>query len=77
MREADPSLGETCHGMISNAGDALLAGARAADAVRPKPTITHLLKLVGAIALAPEQDSNGSSEADVLLGIVMDGVHAR
>ncbi|WP_342669431.1 hypothetical protein [Streptomyces katrae] len=50
---------ETCHDMITNAGDTLLARAREADAVRPGMTITQLLKLVGAIALAAEQDIDG------------------
>ncbi|WP_308402508.1 helix-turn-helix domain-containing protein [Streptomyces sp. TBY4] len=77
MREADPALGETCHDMITSAGDALLARARAADAVRPGITITQLLKLVGAIALATEQDADGPAEADLLLAIAIDGVRAR
>jgi len=77
MRDTDPSLGETCHDMITHAGDALLARARAADAVRPEMTITQLLKLVGAIALATEQDIDGPAEADLLLAIAIDGVRAR
>ncbi|MEU9377597.1 helix-turn-helix domain-containing protein [Streptomyces sp. NPDC048255] len=77
MRDADPTLGETCHDLITNAGDALLARARAADAVRPEITITQLLKLVGAIALATEQDIDGPAEADLLLAIAIDGVRAR
>ncbi|MCX5409785.1 TetR/AcrR family transcriptional regulator [Streptomyces sp. NBC_00335] len=74
MRDGDPALGETCHGMITTAGDALLARAQAADAVRPGITITLLLKLVGAIALATEQDTDGPAEADLLLAIAIDGV---
>ncbi|MCQ8773854.1 TetR/AcrR family transcriptional regulator [Streptomyces telluris] len=77
MHEADPALGETCHDMISSAGDALLARAREADAVRPGITITQLLKLVGAVALATEQDIDGPAEADLLLAIAIDGVRAR
>ncbi|MFE3717200.1 TetR/AcrR family transcriptional regulator [Streptomyces cyaneofuscatus] len=77
MRDADPTLGETCHDMITNAGDALLTRAREADAVRPGITITQLLKLVGAIALATEQDTDGLTEADLLLAIAIDGVRAR
>ncbi|GAB7188489.1 helix-turn-helix domain-containing protein [Kitasatospora sp. Ki12] len=77
MRDADPALGETCHDMITDAGDALLARARAADAVRPGITTTRLLRLVGAIALATEQDSDGPAEADLLLTIAIDGVRAR
>ncbi|MFB7355728.1 TetR/AcrR family transcriptional regulator [Streptomyces gardneri] len=77
MRDADPSLGETCHDMITSAGDALLTRARAADAVRPEVTITRLLKLVGAIALATEQDPDGAAEAELLLAIAIDGVRTR
>lgn len=57
MREAEPGFGATCHDMIAAAGDALLV--RAGDAVRPGVTISQLLKLVGAIALATEQDADG------------------
>ncbi|MFE5709892.1 TetR/AcrR family transcriptional regulator [Streptomyces sp. NPDC056501] len=74
MRDADPALGETCHDMITTAGDALLARARAAGAVRPEVTVTRLLKLVGAIALATEQEADGPAEAGLLLGIAIDGV---
>lgn len=77
MRDADPALGETCHHMITKAGDALLVRAREADAVRPGITVTQLLKLVGAIALATEQDTEGPAEADLLLAIAIDGVRAR
>jgi AcrR family transcriptional regulator len=75
MREAEPGFGATCHDMIAAAGDALLV--RAGDAVRPGVTISQLLKLVGAIALATEQDADGPAEADLLLGIAIDGVRAR
>lgn len=77
MRDADPTLGETCHDMITNAGDALLARAREADTVRPGITIAQLLKLVGAIALATEQDIDGPAEADLLLAIAIDGVRTH
>ncbi|MFG2873604.1 TetR/AcrR family transcriptional regulator [Streptomyces sp. NPDC048337] len=77
MRDADPALGETCHDMITAAGDALLSRARGAGAVRPDVTTPRLLKLVGAIALATEQDADGPAEADHLLAIAIDGVRAR
>ncbi|MFD8973234.1 TetR/AcrR family transcriptional regulator [Streptomyces sp. NPDC059593] len=77
MRDADPALGETCHDMITTAGDALLARARAAGAVRPEVTVTRLLKLVGAIALATEEEADGPAEAGLLLGIALDGVRTR
>lgn len=47
------------------------------DAVRPEITIVHLLKLVGAIALASEHEADGPSEADHLLAIAIDGVRPR
>ncbi|MEV5748520.1 helix-turn-helix domain-containing protein [Actinoallomurus sp. NPDC052308] len=77
IRGGDPTLGSTCHDMIINAGDALLARARTADAVRPEIAITHLLKLVSAIALATEHDPDGPAEADRLLAIAIDGVRAH
>lgn len=73
----DPTLGDTCHTMIVNAGSELLARAHQAQAVRPDVTITQLLKLVGAIALATEHDHDGAAEADRLLTLVIDGVHPR
>lgn len=60
--------------MITTAGDALLTHARAAGVVRSGITITQLLKLVGATALATEQDADGPAEADLLLAIAIDGV---
>lgn len=77
MRGGDPTLGGTCHDMIINAGDALLARARAANAVRPEIAVTHLLKLVSAISLATEQEPDGPAEADRLLAIAVDGVRAH
>ncbi|MFI6599152.1 TetR/AcrR family transcriptional regulator [Nonomuraea sp. NPDC050536] len=77
MRGGDPTLGSTCHDMIINAGDALLARARTAAAVRPEIAITQLLKLVSAIALATEQDPDGPAEADRLLAIAIEGVRAH
>ncbi|MBT2407987.1 TetR/AcrR family transcriptional regulator [Streptomyces sp. ISL-87] len=77
MHGNDPTLGSTCHEMIINAGDALIARARAAGAVRPKIAIVHLLKLVSAISLATEQDPDGPAEADRMLAIAIDGVRAH
>ena len=77
MHGGDPTLGETCHDMITSAGDALLARARAAGVVRPEITISQLLKLVSAISLAIEQEPDGPAEADRLLAIAIDGIRAR
>ncbi|MGW1763519.1 TetR/AcrR family transcriptional regulator [Streptomyces sp. NPDC002073] len=77
MQDGDPALGESCHDMITTAGDSLLSRAQAADLVRPGITITQLLKLVGAIALATEHDVDGRAEADLLLTIAIDGVRTR
>ncbi|MEV0415261.1 helix-turn-helix domain-containing protein [Streptomyces sp. NPDC050448] len=76
-RDGEPTLGSTCHAMIVSAGDQLLTRAREAHAVRPEVTITQLLKLVGAIALATEQEPDGPAEADRLLALAIDGVRAR
>ncbi|MBT2387646.1 hypothetical protein [Streptomyces sp. ISL-11] len=46
-------------------------------AVRPEATVTQLLKLVSAIALATEQEPDGPAEADQLLALAIDGVRAR
>lgn len=75
--DGDPTLGETCHTMIVSAGDALLVRARDARAVRPGVTVTQLLALVSAIALATEQEPDGPAEADRLLALVIDGVRPR
>ncbi|MFI5801942.1 TetR/AcrR family transcriptional regulator [Streptomyces sp. NPDC051561] len=77
IQNGDPSLGETCHAMITTAGGPLLARARAADAARAGITIAALLKLVGAIALATERDHDGPAEAGLLLAIAIDGVRTR
>jgi hypothetical protein len=73
----DPTLGDSCHAMILNAGGELLARAHHADAVRPDVTVVHLLKLVGAISLATEHDPDGVAEAGRLLDLVVDGVRPR
>ncbi|MFG1687142.1 TetR/AcrR family transcriptional regulator [Nonomuraea sp. NPDC049269] len=75
--EGDPAWGATCHTMIVNAGDELLASARRAGAVRPDIAIADLLKLVNAISLAVEQEPDGTAEADRLLALAIDGVHLR
>ncbi|MGO4424543.1 TetR/AcrR family transcriptional regulator, partial [Streptomyces sp. MCAF7] len=76
-RDGDPTLGSTCHAMITTVGDELLDRARHVNAVRPDVTITQLLKLVSAIALATEEDPDGPGEANQLLDLAIDGVRAR
>ncbi|MCO5974512.1 TetR/AcrR family transcriptional regulator [Actinoallomurus soli] len=76
LMRGDPALGSGCHDMVIDAGDALLARARAAGVVRPGIAITHLLKLVSAIALATEHEPDGPAEADRMLAIAIDGVRA-
>lgn len=76
-RDGAPTLGSTCHAMITKAGDELLDRARHMNAVRPDVTITQLLKLVSAIALATEEEPDGPGEADRLLNLAIDGVRAR
>lgn len=77
MRDTDTALGDTCHAMITLAGDTLLARAQAAGAARVDITVTQLLKLVGAIALATERDTDGPAEVDLLVSIAIDGVRTR
>ncbi len=73
--EGDPTLGATCHTMITNAGADLLARACRANAARPDVSITDLLKLVNAICLAVEQEPDGVAQADRLLTLALAGVH--
>ncbi|MEU7166779.1 hypothetical protein AB0A70_19410 [Streptomyces morookaense] len=76
-RDGEPTLGSTCHAMISSAGDELLDRARHMNAVRPDVTIPQLLKIVSAIALATEEEPDGPGEAGQLLNPAIDGVRAR
>ncbi|MCL3997716.1 TetR/AcrR family transcriptional regulator [Streptomyces lavenduligriseus] len=75
---------------VAGAGDHCVAGgcsrlwvavacdrARRMKAVRPDVTITQLLKLVSAIALATEEEPDGPAEADRLLDLAIDGARAR
>ncbi|MET8054594.1 helix-turn-helix domain-containing protein [Streptosporangium sp. NPDC005286] len=76
-QDGDPTLGATCHTMITNAGADLLARARRANAVRADVSITDLLKLVNAISLATEQEPDGAAQADRLLTLALTGVHPQ
>ncbi|MEQ4724673.1 helix-turn-helix domain-containing protein [Nonomuraea sp. B19D2] len=73
-QDGDPTLGTTCHTMIVNAGEGLLARARQAGAVREDVSITDLLKLANAISLAVEQEPDGMAQADRLLNLALTGV---
>nr|BFE86984.1 TetR/AcrR family transcriptional regulator [Planobispora longispora] len=70
----DPALGATCHTMILDAGEEVLARARRAGAVRPDVSIADLLTLVSAISQATEGGPDGSAQADRLLGLALNGV---
>ncbi|MEU7900342.1 TetR/AcrR family transcriptional regulator [Nonomuraea sp. NPDC049152] len=72
--EGDPTLGATCHTMITNAGGELLARAREAGAVRADVEIVDLLTLANAIALASEQEPDGATQAGRLLDLALNGV---
>ncbi|PZG19312.1 TetR family transcriptional regulator [Nonomuraea aridisoli] len=74
--DGDPTLGGTCHSMITSAGADLLHHAREANAARPDVTITDLLKLVNAISLAVEQEPDGADQADRLLTLALTGIHS-
>lgn len=71
LRGADPSLGRTCHAMITAAGDGLLAAARRAGEVRSDVAVVDLLKLANAVALAAEGEP---AEADRLLTLALTGI---
>ncbi|ABW10909.1 regulatory protein TetR [Parafrankia sp. EAN1pec] len=73
----DPALDTTCHALVVNAGEALLANARRARAVRPDVAIIDLLKLANAVGLAMEQEADGAAEAERLLMLAIDGVRPR
>ncbi|MCK2218759.1 TetR/AcrR family transcriptional regulator [Actinomadura sp. ATCC 31491] len=73
-QDGDPTLGATCHTMITETGADLLARARRAGAVRPEVGVTDLLKLVNAIALAAEGEPDGAAQAERLLTLALDGV---
>ncbi|MGW5681891.1 TetR/AcrR family transcriptional regulator [Nonomuraea sp. NPDC003754] len=75
--DGDPLVGATCHTMIVEAGQGLLARARQAHAVRSDVSIVELLTLVHAISLAAEQQPDGAALADRLLTLVLDGVRPR
>jgi hypothetical protein len=60
-----------CHQILANAGTPLLRRAQTARAVRAGVTITDLLNLVSAIALASEQSS---AESRRLLTLAFNGI---
>ncbi|MFC4534857.1 TetR/AcrR family transcriptional regulator [Sphaerisporangium dianthi] len=70
-----PALGLTCHAMISEAGEALMARARQTGAVRPEVSLTDLLTLVTAICLVAEGHPSGAEQAGRLLALALNGVH--
>ncbi len=69
-----PQSGGDCRTMIRAAGGELLARAQRAGSTRPDIAIADLLKLVNAIALITERESDGAGQADQLLGIVVNGI---
>jgi AcrR family transcriptional regulator len=71
-----PQSGGDCRTMIRAAGEELLARAQRAGSARPDIAIADLLKLVNAIALITEQESDGVDQADQLLAIVVNGIRS-
>jgi len=59
---------------MTGAGEQLLTRAQRSQQVRPDITITEVLKLVNAIAIATER---APAEADRLLSLAMDGLRHR
>ena len=72
LRGADPSLGRTCHALITATGDDLLAAARRTGDVRADVSTVDLLTLANAVSLATEGDP---VEADRLLTLALTGLH--
>ncbi|ONI85019.1 TetR family transcriptional regulator [Saccharothrix sp. ALI-22-I] len=71
MRGADPSLGATCHAMITTAAEDLVTAAQRTRDVRPDVAVVDLLKLTSAISLSTE---GNPTEADRLLTLALTGV---
>lgn len=77
MGAQNAELGSSCHAMILAAGEKLLVRAQQARAAHPDVAIADLLKLVNAISLATEQETDPADQADRLLTLVVKGVRYR
>jgi AcrR family transcriptional regulator len=75
MMEKGPTL-SACYRDIHSAGDALLARAQEAGAIRSDVSVSELLKLVNGIAMSCENAANCSMQSERLFSLVMDGVRA-
>ncbi|MCF3963994.1 TetR/AcrR family transcriptional regulator [Streptomyces fuscigenes] len=76
-RDDDTSALGRCNVPLRTAGDALLARARQAGAVREDVSIDDLLQLTNAIALASEQTPEDPELADRLLALTLKGLAPR
>jgi AcrR family transcriptional regulator len=65
----------TWHAELFDIGAALLARARQADAVSSDADAADVLKMVGAIAWAAQDNPDSTAQADRLLALLMNGLH--
>ena len=71
--EISPQTSE-CKSMMHTVGSELLARAKAAGAVRRDIEITDLLRLVHSIALMVEPGAEGTTRAERVFGVMVDGL---
>ena len=70
----DTDVFAQCHAVMSRTGDALLADAKAAGAIRPDVPLTDLLRLAGAIGAAADNSPEGPALSARLLRLALEGV---
>ena len=75
--DREKSLVSTWHAELFDAGAALLARARQSGVVVGDANDADVLKMIGAIAWATQDSPDGSTQADRLLGLLMNGLLSR
>ena len=70
----DADIFSQCHAVMRRTGDALLADAKAAGAIRQEVELMDLLRLAGAIGAAAENSPEGPALSERLLQLAIDGV---
>ncbi|HZE65974.1 MAG TPA: helix-turn-helix domain-containing protein [Sporichthyaceae bacterium] len=74
-RAEDSMIISACHRAVQTVGDALLKPAQQAGEIRADLEISHLLRLINAVAMAAEPDRVGDGEhAGRLLDLVLHGI---
>ncbi|WP_344269005.1 TetR/AcrR family transcriptional regulator [Actinomadura napierensis] len=74
--DQDNDRASTWHAQMFEVGAALLARARRSGAVGADADPADVLKMVGAIAWAVQDAPDGSTQADRMLTLLMNGLHA-